>query len=205
MKTKTVKSLLKGISLSFSIVLLLFFSACANKDHKNKTHEPTEKSVALHQNKNVEKPKEDIHMAIISGHHDIVEQHIKAGTDINQKEQMSGSTPLMTAITFNKPEISNTLIKAGSDLTIKNNEGSTALHNAAFFCRIEIVQMLIDAGADKSLKNNYGVTPREIVMGTFKDMKPVYEMVIQQLKPMGFKLELEEVEKARPVVAMMLE
>ncbi|MBT6391098.1 MAG: ankyrin repeat domain-containing protein, partial [Candidatus Marinimicrobia bacterium] len=35
----------------------------------------------------------DIQTAVISGNLEVVKQHIEAGTDINQKEQMSGSTP----------------------------------------------------------------------------------------------------------------
>jgi hypothetical protein len=41
-------------------------------------------------------------------------------------------------------------------------------------------------------------------MGDFAQMEPIYKMLIQQLKPMGFTLDLNELEKARPVVAMML-
>jgi hypothetical protein len=39
----------------------------------------------------------------------------------------------------------------------------------------------------------------------FEEMKPIYNMLIQQLKPLGFSLDLQELEKARPVVAMMLQ
>ena len=42
-------------------------------------------------------------------------------------------------------------------------------------------------------------------MADFAQMKPIYEMLIQQLKPMGFELDLNELQKARPVVAMMLQ
>jgi hypothetical protein len=111
----------------------------------------------------------------------------------------------MTAATFNKPEIAKVLINAKADLSIENNDGGTALHTAAFFGRIEIVQLLIDAKADKSARNNYGATARETVMADFAQMKPIYEMLIQQLKPMGFELDLNELQKARPVVAMMLQ
>jgi len=135
----------------------------------------------------------------------VVKQHIKAGTDIDQKEPMSGSTPLMSAATFNYPEIAKVLIDAKADLSVKNNDGSTALHTAAFFGRIDIVQMLIDSKADKTIRNNFGATPRESVMGEFAEMKPFYEMIIQQLQPMGFELDLNELKKARPVIAVMLQ
>lgn len=153
----------------------------------------------------IEKPSMDIHAAILSENMEVVKQHIKAGSDLNKKDAMSGSSPLITASTFNKVDIARALINANADLSIKNNDGATALHTAAFFGRIEIVQLLIDAKADKTIKNNYGATPRETVMGDFAQMKPIYEMMIVQLEPMGFNLDLEKLEAARPVIAMMLQ
>ncbi|MCW8801903.1 MAG: ankyrin repeat domain-containing protein [Candidatus Bathyarchaeota archaeon] len=150
-------------------------------------------------------PEIDIHTAVLFNKLEVVRQHIEAGTDINVKESMSGSTPLVSAATFGRTEIAKILIDAGADLTISNNDGTAPLHAAAFFCRVEIVQMLIDANADKTLKNNFGATPRETVMGPFSDMKPVYEMIQQQLEPMGLELDMARIEKTRPVVAMMLQ
>jgi hypothetical protein len=79
------------------------------------------------------------------------------------------------------------------------------LHAAAFFCHVEIVQLLIDANADKTPRNNFGATARESVMGPFSEIKPFYEMLQQQLGPLGLKLDLVELEKTRPVIAMMLQ
>lgn len=181
-------------TIQASLLLIFFASACAQSKKNNTTQANTTETA----------PKIDIHTAILKGNLDVVKQHIKAGTDINQKEAMSSSTPLMSAITFNKPAIVKALIEANANLSIKNNDGSTALHTAAFFGRIKMVQMLLDAKADKTIKNKFGATPRETVLGEFTQMKPIYEMLIQQLKPMGFVLDLNEVKKARPVVANML-
>jgi ankyrin repeat protein len=193
MKTFKIKS------LGFLLLAVLFASACAQSDKKTTTNNNVEVK------KTVDKPSMDIHSAVLSGNLDMVKKHIKAGTDLNQKEPMGGSTPLISAATFNKPEIAKALIDANVDLSIKNNDGSTALHTAAFFCRIEIVQMLIDAKADKTIRNNFGATPRETVMGDFAEIKPFYEMITEQLKPLGFVLDMDELKKARPVVAMMLQ
>lgn len=176
--------------------LMIAFTSCKNSETKNDTSKQTV---------SVEKPSMDIHGAIISNNLEVVKQHIKAGSDLNAKEPMSGSTPLISAATFNRADIAKALIDAKADLEIKNNDGSTALHTAAFFGRIEIVQLLIDAKADKTIKNNFGATPRETVMGDFAQVKPVYEMMIMQLEPMGFKLDLEALEKARPVISVMLQ
>jgi len=185
--------------VSFAFILLVLTSSCTQPGNNFNTEKNETTKVA------VEKPKMDIPTAILSGNLEVVKQHIKAGTDINKKDQMTGSTPLITAVTFGKTEIAKALIDANADLSLKNNDGSTALHVAAFFCRIEIVQMLMDAHADKTIKNNFGATPRQTVLGPFEEMKPVYEMLQQQLEPFGLKIDLNEMEKSRPVVAMMLQ
>lgn len=153
----------------------------------------------------VEAPDMPLQAAILSGNLQIVKQHIDAGSNINEKDALSGSTPLITASTFNKIEITQTLINAGADLEATNNDGATALHAAAFFCQVEIVQLLIDANADKTIKNNYGATARESVMGPFAEVKPIYEMMQLQLGPLGLHLDLNDLEKTRPVIATMLQ
>ena len=67
-------------------------------------------------------PAMDIQTAIMSDNLEIVKQHIEAGTDINLKDQMSGSTPLNSAVAFGKTDIAKALIDANADLTIKNND-----------------------------------------------------------------------------------
>ena len=187
--------------VNFSFIILLLLNACTQSgSNNNMKSENNPKAKAV-----VEKPNMDIQAAIIAGNLEVVKQHIEAGTDINMKEQTSGSTPLMTAASFGKTAIVRALIDANADLDLKNNEGSTALHAAAFFGRIEIVQMLIDAGADKTIKNNYAATPRQSVTVTFTEMKSVYETIQQQLEPLGLKLDLKELEINRPVIAMMLQ
>ena len=168
MKTLKINSLKVLMNL---VMVALFLPACSQSgtDQKNVTE--------------IDKPEMDIHAAVISNDLEVVRQHIEAGTDINVKEPFSGSTPLISAATFDKKKIAKELIDAGADLSITNNDGSTPLHTAAFFCRVEIVQLLLDANADKSKRNNYGATPRETVMGSFSDIKPIYEMIQQQLEP----------------------
>ena len=202
MKVLKLNSIKMWMNLSvLSVIVLLFLAACGQSGGNKNTQ--TENDVKA--KSKVEKPKMDLQAAILSDNLDMVKQHIEAGTDINVKDQMSDSTPLITAATFGKTAIAKVLIDANADLDVKNNEGSTALHAAAFFCHIEIVQMLIDAGANKSIKNKHGATPRESVIGPFAEMKPIYEMMQQQLGPLGLKLEMNELEMARPVIAMMLQ
>ena len=189
---KTFKmSTLKTIAGVFLLAALT--SACGQSNARSKDQAA------------VTQPEMDLQSAVISGNLEAVREHIKEGADLDKKDAFSGSSPLITAATFDKPKIAKALIDAGADLTIKNNDGSTALHAAAFFCRVEIVQLLIDAGSDKSILNNFGATPRETVSGPFEDVKPIYEMLKQQLQPMGMPLDIADVEKTRPVIAMMLQ
>ncbi len=198
---KTIKINSLRTLVNMSLVLLLLTSACGQSSKKSKddaTNTTETKTV-------VTKPEIDIQAAILSDNAEAVKQHIKAGTDLNKKDPMTGATPLITAASFGKNKIAQALIDAGADLTIKNNDGATALHTAAFFCRVEVVQSLMDAKADKSAKNNFGMTPRESVMGPFAEIKPIYEMLQQQLGPIGLQIDLKEIEKTRPVIAMMLQ
>ena len=190
LKMKTTKSIL---SLCLIVILL---PACSQNQ------KPTESAEV--NTTTVQAPEVDIHTAALYGNIEAVKQHIEAGTNLNGKEPMGGSTPLITAITFDHPEIAKALMEGGADLEIQNNDGSSALHVAAFFCRIEMVQLLVDAKVDQTKKNNFGATALEIISGPFADIKPVYEMMQAQLGPLGLDLDLAELEKNRPIVAKIL-
>lgn len=153
----------------------------------------------------VQAPTTDIHTAIITDDVDAVKQHIAAKSDLNEKEPMAGSTPLITATVFGKTEIAKLLIEAGVDLGIQNNDGSTALHTAAFFCRPDIVKMLIDSGADRSITNIYGQIPYATVSGPFEEVKSTYQQIGAMLEPMGLVLDMNYIETTRPQIASMLQ
>lgn len=199
--SKTIKMNSFKTAVNISLGLLLLTAACGQSG--------TKKTEQANSNTKVESvvdtPDMDIQMAILSNNLEAVQQHIKAGTNLDKKDAMSGSTPLITAASFGKEKIAKELIDAGADLSLKNNDGATALHTASFFCRVEVVQLLLDSGADKMARNNFGATPRETVMGSFEEIKPIYTMLQQQLQPMGMQIDLEEIERTRPVIAMMLQ
>jgi len=146
----------------------------------------------------------DIHTATLLGDLDAIQQHIKAGSDLDEKEPAVGSSPLISAAVFGKSDIARALIEAGADVNLINNEGSTALHSAAFLCRVEIVEMLLANGADKNLQNNYGSTALQSVSGPYADVKFIYEQFSRDLGPLGFKLDYEYVEATRPKIAEIL-
>jgi hypothetical protein len=200
-ETKTLKTIMKTFTNSFAkaMVLMALFSSLLThvSCQEKKTPSTTTQS-------GVKPPQMDIHTAVVSGRLDVVQQHIAAGSDINEKDPYGGSSPLISASLFGKTEIAKALMDAGADINMQNNDGSTALHTAAFFCRPEIVKMLLAKGANKTIKNNYKSTAYESVAGTFSDVKPTYDVMVKMLGPMGLTLDYAYVEKTRPEIAALL-
>ncbi len=149
-------------------------------------------------------PKINIHVAVMTGNMQALKQHIAAGSNLNEKDPIGGSSPLISACLFGKPDMAKALIDAGADVNFKNNDGSTALHTAAFFCHPDIVKMLLNKGADKTIKNKYGQTAFEIVYGPFGTVKSSYDALGKMLAPMGLKLDYAYIQVTRPQIAAML-
>lgn len=170
-------------------VTLLLIMSCADKSNSEAKGES---------------PEIDIHTAVVSGNLEVLKQHIEAGTNINERDPFGGSSPLISAAVFGKPDAARILIDAGADLNFQNNDGSTPLHTAAFFCRPEIVEMLLNEGADKTIKNKAGVTAFETVAAPFEDVKAIYDMMGKMLAPMGLNLDYAYIEQTRPKIAEML-
>lgn len=186
------KNPLHGIRI-LMLMTVLVLTACRENNASAQQGKSTVKAPAI-----------DIHTAVATGKLDLVQQHIKAGTDINLKDPMGGSSPLITAALYDQREIASYLIKAGANKNFQNNDGSTALHVAAFFCKPEMVKMLLAAGADKQIKNKYGDTPYQIVAAPFSEVKAIYLQMKQMLEPIGVKIDMASIEQLRPVVASML-
>lgn len=188
MKTNAIK---KKISLLAIVTTIFTCVACGQRTNETK-------------NTAVQAPSTNIHTSVISGNVEAIKLHIAAKSDLNQKETMGGSTPLISAALFGQTEIAKLLIDAGANINTQNNEGSTALITAAFFCRPEIVKMLLEKKADKSIKNKYGSTAYETVQLPFEDAKSIYDVLGSALSPLGLKLDYEYIKKTRPVIAAML-
>lgn len=146
-----------------------------------------------------------IHAAVIAGNLEIVRQLIKDENKLNEREPAGGSSPLITAIVFDKTEIALALIEAGADINFRNTDGSTPLHTAAFFCRTAIVQALLNHGADKTSRNNAGSTAFESVAAPFEMVKPVYDYFSKVYAPLGLKLDYERIQTARPKIAEIVQ
>ena len=198
MKTQKINSI-KTVTTAMLVITLLINAGCGDKQGKS-TKEKQKSSVSQTKPK---PPGIDIHTATFMGDLEAIELHIKAGSDLNEKDPY-GSSPLITAVVFGKTKVAKALIEAGVDLNSTNNDGSTALHSAAFLCRTELVKALLDNGADKNLKNIYGNTALESVAGPFSNVKGIYDQFSKDLGPLGLKLDYEQLEMTRPKIAEML-
>lgn len=198
---KTLKSnLLKVAAIPLMVIALLTMKSCNGKQVASAEEV---KSTAESESQ-VEPPEMDIFTASLFGDLKTVQQHIAAGTNLDQKDAY-GSTALIIAATFGKIEVANALIEGGADLNVTNNEGGTALHSAAFLCQTEIVKALVDKGIDKNIKNNYGSTARESVLAPFEAVKPIYDQFSKDLGPLGLKLDYNHLEETRPIIADLLQ
>src|SRR5579871_1188901 len=143
----------------------------------------------------------DVHAAVATNNAQSLKQYISSGANLNVKDPIGGSSPLITACLFGNAQMAKMLIDAGADLNFKNNDGSTPLITAAFFCHPDIVKMLLDKSADKTIKNKYGQNAYETVAAPFADVKPVYDMLGKMLAPAGVKMDYVQIEKTRPAIA----
>lgn len=195
MKTK-YRHLRLFLSNVLSIMALALLIGCGSEDAPGSTAEESRKP---------EPPAVDMHTAVISNNVDAIKQHIAAGSDLNVADPFGGSSPLMSAAVFDKPEIARLLIEAGADINLTNRDGSTALHSAAFFCRPDIVDMLLAEKADTTVRNNFGSTAYDTVAGPFNEVRPFYDALGQQLAPMGLKLDYDYLQETRPQIAAVLQ
>ena len=179
---------MKTVTTATLLVILLAAAGCRKQDNSDGEERP---------------PRVSLHIAALQGNLDAIQQHIDAGSDLNEKDAY-GSSPLIVAATFGKTEVARALIDAGADMKITNNEGSTPLHIAAFFCRTEIVKALLDKGADKNALNKAGRTALESVSRPFDDVKGIYDGLGKALAPLGLKLDYDQLRTMRPRIAEML-
>lgn len=140
--------------------------------------------------------------AATTGNTAAIAQHIAAGSDLNAKEEIGGSTPLILAAIFGKPDIAKALIDAGADLEARNNSGGTALHLASFFCQPEVVEILLRAGADATKTNHDGLTPLGVVSGEWNaELQGIYQYVYGSL---NLKFDREHVRETRDEISKRL-
>ena len=83
-----------------------------------------------------------------NGHLDVVQVLLRAGADVNAKDDNDGYTALMSAAANGHNYIIKILVAAGADLETRDKTDETALILAATLNSPDTVQALIDEGAD---------------------------------------------------------
>jgi hypothetical protein len=180
---------MKTAMTALLVVILLAFTGCGKQEDSQTAPKP---------------PGIGLMEAAASGNLEAIQQHVKAGSDLNKKEPSRGSSPLITAAAFGQTEAAKALIEAGADVNFENNDGSTALHTAAFLCRTGIVEALLANGADKNVRNNAGRTALDSVSAPFDDVKGIYDQFRAFLGPLGINLDYEQIKMTRPKIVEML-
>ncbi|MFY0594653.1 ankyrin repeat domain-containing protein [Roseivirga sp.] len=154
-------------------------------------------------NEEIKAPRQTLFEAAFLGNLENVKKHIAAGTDLNLRDDF-GSTALGIAATFGKTDIAQALIEGGADLEATGADGSTALHTAAFYGRVEIVKALLKKGSNVGAKNSYNGTALESVQVPFEQVKPVYDQIARDLRPLGLKLDYDQLIQGRQEIATLI-
>ncbi len=94
--------------------------------------------------------------AVKQGCLEIVTFMIKDKWDVNDFKLWNKTTPLITAIVYNQPQIASTLIAFGADIEHKDQLGRSPLMYAAMNCRIKMTKLLVDLGANIFARDNNG-------------------------------------------------
>jgi len=93
--------------------------------------------------------------------HDVIRFLLREGADVNLLAEDRGTTALIDSVMAQHHEIVDDLIKAGTDLDVKDKNGQTALIVAAGAGREKMVELLIKAGANPDIPDSLGVSARK--------------------------------------------
>ncbi len=115
-------------------------------------------------------------VAVLNGHVHEVRTLVEAGADVNGRQDATGWTILMHAVTR---EIVEALLEAGADVNARDKLGNTALISASWEGYVEIVPVLLEAGADLDARNE---EDKSALMGAIDQE---HAEIVQMLKDAG--------------------
>ena len=115
-----------------------------------------------------------------TGNPEAIRYLIDAGADVNLTAEDRGTTALIDSVMAQNLEIMDDLIKAGTDLNVKDKNGQTALIVAAGASREKMVEVLLKAGSDPDIPDFLGVSARkyanlfknEVILNLFNTIAP---------------------------------
>lgn len=104
--------------------------------------------------------EDTIHDMIYNNNIEEIKSMLKNGTDINEKDDEFGATPLHRAITRGHNEIALFLIEQGADTTLQDKEGYTPLHYTAEYGNIIVAKAILEKNtASLHMENKYCERP----------------------------------------------
>ena len=146
----------------------------------------------------------DIWAATMAGDVDALRKVLATGADINGRNPVGQSTPLIVAAVYGQTEAARLLIKEGADLTSVSNDqsGSTPLMIATFFGHPEIVKLLLESDAPVNVVNKAGKTPLDAVT---REWGPAVEGLYKYIaSTLQLEIDLERVKASRLQIAVLL-
>ena len=95
----------------------------------------------------------------------VVARLIRAGVDINARDNGQRWTALAFAARDGKVGICDALLRAGAEVDATDSFGNTPLWRAASRSNTDVVDLLVANGANLDFPNHRGLTPRQILGG----------------------------------------
>ena len=117
----------------------------------------------------------ELHYAARRGLYRWTKDSIKAGADVNARNQ-DGQTPLIVATLHEHIPIMEMLIDKGADVNCWDANHETALHHAVRKYSRNTMRVLIETGADVNAPNKYAETP--LMLAVFSEIIEIVEMLI---------------------------
>ena len=139
----TVESLAQCVSEDRVKEIAFFLAAGFSVNSRNKTGIPL------------------LNIAARNGKQEAIRCLITAGADVNLLAEDRGTTALIDGVLAGYRDILDDLIKAGTDLNVKDKNGQTALIVSAGASDEKTVAILFKAGADPDITDSLGVSARK--------------------------------------------
>ncbi|KAJ9643045.1 hypothetical protein H2199_004567 [Coniosporium tulheliwenetii] len=98
-----------------------------------------------------------LHLAVQSGHREMVQLLLKEGADLRGRDYME-RTALDIAVQWRNEALIRLLVEEGADIMAYDRRGETALHKAASEGSAAVVELLLEMGADVRAKDRWGKT-----------------------------------------------
>ncbi len=117
----------------------------------------------------------NVHTSVLNNQPADMEKMLAAGADVNQRDPLDNSTPLMWAAHKGSVEMVEMLVKHGADVNAKDKWAWTPLHRAAVNGNVEVVKILISHGADTKAKNDSAKTPLDCAI--FGNRRPIIDLL----------------------------